>query len=207
MKKTFVLGMLMFGFAINSHGGSIQWNVAQWGYFFECDHLLAITAPDGTGTGLGVEITSNLTQATLKNRVDVFVASYAILLLPTSHGTLIDQDLFSKTTDPFFNMYDSSGLPMSQTNLKIPRTNPDLSNTFLLAFAIEGSQNNWYGWIEFSYKNGEVYIENSAVETTGQGIYAGVPEPSTALLWLSGCALLILRRRKPNHHPNTGVTP
>ena len=97
--------------------------------------------------------------------------------------------------------------PCAADGLVISKTNEDFSHTVFLAFAfyqttvfddeIVSWWIDYYGWIEFGFDGSEVYIRNSAVETTGQGLYAGVvPEPSTLLLALSGVALLLCNRRR-----------
>ena len=79
-------------------GGSVQWNVAQLINFF--GPLISIKAPNGTGTGLGVDITPHDTYATIKNNFGG-LASNRVTFLPTYNETLIDQNLFLNTTDPF----------------------------------------------------------------------------------------------------------
>ena len=77
-------------------------------------------------------------------------------------------------------------------------------NTIMMAFALSrwsdtGDYINWYGWIELGYnaEKEEVFVVGSAmIGSQWGGIYAGIPEPSTALLMASGCALLLLRRRR-----------
>jgi len=53
---------------------------------------------------------------------------------------------------------------------------------------------------DFGYDGEYVFVHDSAVASYQIGIYAGiynvVPEPSTALLALSGVALLLRRRRQ-----------
>ena len=59
-----------------------------------------------------------------------------------------------------------------------------------------------YGWVQFHQDpDGKVSFVTSALDLTGEGVVVGAtPEPSGALLWLMGGALLALRRRVP-HEP------
>ena len=56
----------------------------------------------------------------------------------------------------------------------------------------------YYGWMELYLSSDNVLsIRNSAIDTSGNSIIVGaIPEPSSALLMLLGCASLVLKRRK-----------
>ena len=158
-------------------------------------------------------IVSDENQVILKNNgLDEYIAAWGMMALQTIYNTPIDRNLFWDPSAKFFQGYNSAGAPTSDVNLIIPKTEEDLSNTVLLAFVVgyfggsHGYDDWWYGWIEFGYRDAtgygdmEVYIVDSALsETIKQGIYAGrhavIPEPSTALLALSGIALLLRRYR------------
>ena len=81
----------------------------------------------------------------------------------------------------------------------------NLNETILVAFAFgsfigDDFYSAWLGWVELCYCDDGVHIVNNTVPmTTGPGIFAGtyniIPEPSCALLTLSGVALLLSRRR------------
>ena len=158
----------------------------------------------GEAASIRVKVTTFGSQVILKNdSLEYFIPNWGMMLLQTTYNTFIDSTLFLDGSAKFFQGYDSKGNPTSGTNLIIPKTEEDLSNTLLLAFVIgyfggsNGYDDWWYGWIEFGYIDGEVRILNSALEEVlRQGIRAGViPEPSTSLLALSGIALLLRRRR------------
>ena len=108
-------------------------------------------------------------------------------------GSLVDYDSIIAPHDDYFYYYGNNG-PVGLQSIIVPR-----SMTVVLAFATGGLGTYYYGWVELGY-NGNLYIVNSAMEITGQGIYAGTgiatPEPSSALLALSGMAFLLLRRRR-----------
>lgn len=57
----------------------------------------------------------------------------------------------------------------------------------------------YYGWVAYSVDgNGVVTVLSSALDVSGESIVVGgaVPEPSSALLFLLGCAGLLLKRRQ-----------
>ena len=61
----------------------------------------------------------------------------------------------------------------------------------------EGCPDTMFGWVQLGYDGKTISVLNSAIDISGDPIRIWiVPEPSCALLALSGIALLLLRRRK-----------
>jgi len=204
MKKLFFVSMLTLS-ATFCHAGTIQWGIAGWekapflSEMWKSEYYLGITTPNGS-ISVGCNATFSFAQATIINNYDR-TTGLSVNLLPITCGTWVDNNLFNESTGPFFSTYDSSNNYISETNLYIPKTNDSCSNTYLLAFKAFGSFDYVvYGWIELGYDGTNVFIMNSAEEITGNGILAQrstcIPEPSTALLALSGSALFLLRRRR-----------
>ena len=204
MKKLSIVFTLLF-FTTASHGGIIQWNIAEWYYDKSPFHLDEYVFNINDFVEFYTKVVSSSDQANLENFRWVAL-SYECTLLLTSYGTLINYELFDSSDNFFYQTCLNFPFPVETSDfvdLIIPKTEDNLLNTIILAFALssgtdDGFEIKYYGWIEFGYDGEDVYILNSAmIDGMWSGIYAGViPEPSTALLAMSGCAFMLLRRRK-----------
>ena len=204
MKKVcFVCVLLLFSSTV-CHGSSVQWGVSGLGYepTFNSDFLW-VWEPDTCSASASVKIMTSSGNAVIKNNLYLITAGYGMLLVQTEYDTLIDHSLFSNSSGSLFQAYDPLGGIISEKNVAI-----SLYDTVFMAFAIGGIDYGtgefielWYGWVALTYDNQGVHVGSSAIETTGLGIYAGtgivIPEPSSALLALSGLAVFLLRRRRP----------
>jgi len=215
MKKLFFISTLFF-ITMVGRGGTIQWDIANWYYdidgYWSGQYILDISDFIIFPTQ---QLITTPDQATLVNFRWGELSRECTMLL-TSPGTFIDYNLFENSNDFFYQTFPNWPFPGTTpyaVNLEIPKTNDDLMNTIMIAFALSkgspsGAVIDYYGWIEFGYNGNEVYILNSAmIDGMWSGIYAGVPEPSTAFLVLSGCAVLLFRRKKSHTKNHQGVTP
>ena len=205
-KPGVVLTLLLFCITLCHGSTAIQWGSASMGtYPLSDNYFLGITSPNEWVFGIEVivTITPDKTKAVLQNSLKNYLTADSALLVQVGYNTPIDASLFLTSSGSFFNAYSSSGGHITEADLTI-----DFNDSIFLAFTMGGfnSVENtfycyWYGWLELCYDKTGVHIVDKTVPmTTGSGIYAGtynvVPEPSTALLALSGVALLFYNRRR-----------
>ena len=222
-KKVYVVYVLSLGVVLNCYSNNIEWGVARWeydtGYFDNGDYMLDIVTslpwyPPFSPTqslGFRTQVSTSVNQGVFQDfRFSWASTPYSCAFLPVSYGTLIDNALYANAIDDWLPYDDGDDWPhwvepYAVNGLVVPKTMDDLSNTIFVAFALyslvfDGYMIDYYGWLEFGYDGTNIYLVNSAMETTGQGIYAGtgivIPEPSTVLLAIVGLAVLGLRRRK-----------
>ena len=108
---------------------------------------------------------------------------------------------------------DSQGTAeWTMDRIEVPQTGPF---DFYLAFATDAllvpGAGQWdpsqsggpccYGWVELRYSNGQLFVLDSALNTTPEqgivvGSYVPVPEPASGAMALLGAVLLLRRRRR-----------
>ena len=221
--KTYFILALTLACSI-CRGGSIEWNVIHWeydtGYWSNLDEYILgiktsvpISAPFNYSSGFRTKVSSSYEHASFENFRQVSWGGNGAFV-QVGHGEMVDYDLYANNTADWLprgyeDEYGWSRIDYpfdGPNNMVIPLTDEDFSNTVILAFAFYGfymgeQVDSWwidyYGWIEFGFGGNEVFVRNSAIERTGQGLYAGViPEPSPSGLALAGLGLLLRRRRE-----------
>ena len=189
--------------AIKCSASSIDWGIIEYGQDFMGSYVLGGECPSGP-FAVYFQMELSPLSATLSCNND----SYFFLGLNKSwwrgvdKNDVVDYGSMVVPHDDYFSYY-SDGAPIGFYDIVIGR-----GKTVTLAFATGDPVMNtewdgapyFYGWVELGYNGTDIFIVKSAIETTGIGILAGtgivIPEPSTALLALSGMTALLLRRRR-----------
>jgi len=203
----------LFFFTTVCHAGTVKWDVVDIfnpsGTFWQeyCDNLLDLNVGDITCQMVGYKILyQDRFEIILSGQNEITYASYAHgwRELEYRYGELVDSQSMIGDFDDYFFIFGNGHYDDDLKNLTIRR-----GQSVYLGFFIEVNIYDYdmhtsintplFGWVELYYNGSYIEVKRSVIETTGQGIYVGTgfitPEPSTALLALSGCALLLLRRR------------
>ena len=76
-------------------------------------------------------------------------------------------------------------------------------STFYLALIVDDA--DYYGWLAIDVdSSGELHLAHSALSTEPGIVVGAIPEPSSALLLILGCAGLALKRRRVLFHSHSG---
>ena len=202
-KVCFVFSLMLF--ASVCRAATVQWNVvgiydvqgSLWQDVYGCDHVLGVSADHFIEQIAGYKtVNPSSSSVVLSGQNGATLASNAHAWRQLNYGDLVDAtSVMGDFNDYFFALFDGHYNDVF-SNLVINR-----GESVYLGFFIENhTLDPLFGWVELGYDGKNVFVVNSAMETTGLGIYAGtgqvVPEPSTALLALVGISALCLRRRR-----------
>lgn len=201
MRKVVLSSALVLISAFKAFSASVQWGVVTidefsgWG-IYDCDHALYVSAEGVTGGNLaGYKTTSqSATHVILSGQNWATTASYGHMWRQLYFGDAVDQDSVMGNFDDYFFCFWGGYWDDEFSDLSI-----ELNQAVYLGFFVEGdAANALFGWVELGFDGSSVYVVNSAMETTGVGIYAGtytpVPEPATDALALAGVAALAASR-------------
>ncbi|NLL84747.1 MAG: PEP-CTERM sorting domain-containing protein [Lentisphaerae bacterium] len=202
MKSIPSLSILVFALALNAAGAAVQWGVVSIIEFswdgLNSDHALSVYPEGVMGGNIAGYVTTvkSSSQAILSGERGSTTASYGHMWRQLVYGDIVDQNsVMGDHGDYFFTFWDGHyNDPV--TDLIINKGEPTYLGFFIESDAIDAL----FGWVALGYDGTKVYVIDSALETTGVGIYAGtydaVPEPSVGLLLFAGATALLLRRRR-----------
>ena len=108
-----------------------------------------------------------------------------------NNGDSVDNDyLFSVARPQVFDVYYTNPTEIWGSTVAAMK-----GSTFCLALIVDDA--DYYGWLAIDVdSNGELHLAHSALSTEPGIVVGAIPEPSSALLLLFGCAVLALRRRR-----------
>jgi len=178
---------------LTGYGGSVLWNFAYISQFSETSHgdhgydcwlhganLEMMADRVGTAWQLFAIPDSNL--------------EYANTFVIAARGDVVSDGYFSSKDSYFaYARYGDSGSTHSDYSISV-----DMDTSVYLAFRQESGRYDFatYGWVELAQNaNGELNVVSSAWAGYGDSLVVGaIPEPTSAVLLLLGCAGLLLRR-------------
>ena len=207
--KKMIMCLIALSAVLNCAASSVQWDVIGYypssdGYYYYSDILGGISPYGGFAVYFQKLVANGLgTTLSCDNDAGFFLGNNSSWWRVVDKGDVVDYNSMITPHDDYFSYYEN-GRPVGLYDIVLSRW-----DTVVLAFAagVDGypymlwdGAPYFYGWVEIGYDGKDIFIVNSAMETTRLGIYAGtgnvVPEPSTVLLTIMGLAAFGFRRRK-----------
>lgn len=113
-------------------------------------------------------------------------------------GEVVSREYMDSQTEFFYTAeYSTSSESVARADYSVFL---DVGESAFFAYSISsamsGDELTWYGWMELQLnEEGLLVMKNNASEEAFKSIVVGgIPEPSCALLFLVGCATLMLKR-------------
>jgi hypothetical protein len=187
---------------LTAQGATILWPAAGLGGPYtslDYDYQIGTETVFGDGAGVAMDLTpNNAVSATLQAVNGTAGAWHIWFAVP--FGAPVDAATMASSV-PFL---DSSTWEANSLSIWV-------NQVFYLGFWVEGvlDYSDTYGWASLVWNGTSLTLLDSAMETTGVGLYAGtytpVPEPATAGLAWIGLAACVLRRTR--RFPSSSLPP